>query len=131
MEKQIAAVAEFHQAYRVPAENSPKASLSIDIIELRHRLMAEENQEYLEAAKDGDLVEVADALGDMMYILAGTMISHGMQNVIDEVFDEIHRSNMSKLGQDGQPLYREDGKVMKGPNYFKPDIQSILSGRSD
>jgi predicted HAD superfamily Cof-like phosphohydrolase len=54
-----------------------------------------------------------------------------MQNVIDEVFDEIHRSNMSKLGQDGQPLYREDGKVMKGPNYFKPDIQSILSGRSD
>mgnify|MGYP003851261461 FL=1 len=93
--------------------------------------MAEENQEYLEAAKDGDLVEVADALGDMMYILAGTMISHGMQNVIDEVFDEIHRSNMSKLGQDGQPLYREDGKVMKGPNYFKPDIQSILSGRSD
>ncbi|MDO7718783.1 MAG: nucleoside triphosphate pyrophosphohydrolase family protein, partial [Schleiferiaceae bacterium] len=79
MEKQIAAVEEFHQAYRVPAENSPKASLSIDIIELRHRLMAEENQEYLEAAKDGDLVEVADALGDMMYILAGTMISHGMQ----------------------------------------------------
>jgi predicted HAD superfamily Cof-like phosphohydrolase len=127
MEKQIAAVEEFHQAYRVPAENSPKASLSIDIIELRHRLMAEENQEYLEAAKEGDLVEVADALGDMMYILAGTMISHGMQNVIDEVFDEIHRSNMSKLGQDGQPLYREDGKVMKGPNYFKPDIQSILS----
>ena len=131
MEKQIAAVEDFHQAYHVPVQNSPKASISMDIIELRHRLMAEENQEYLDAAKDGDLVEVADALGDMMYILAGTMISHGMQNMIDAVFDEIHRSNMSKLGDEGQPLYREDGKVMKGPNYFKPDIQSNLSGRSD
>jgi predicted HAD superfamily Cof-like phosphohydrolase len=89
--------------------------------------MAEENQEYLEAANNNDLVEVADALGDILYILCGTIIEHGMQNKIEEVFDEIQRSNMSKLGEDGEPIYREDGKVMKGPNYFKPNILKILS----
>jgi predicted HAD superfamily Cof-like phosphohydrolase len=89
--------------------------------------MAEENQEYLESANNNDLVEVADALGDILYILCGTIIEHGMQNKIEEVFDEIQRSNMSKLGEDGEPIYREDGKVMKGPNYFKPNILKILS----
>ena len=96
------------------------------IKELRFRLMEEENQEYLEAAKNNDMVEVADALGDMLYILCGTILSHGMQHKIEEVFDEIQRSNMSKLGEDGEPIYREDGKVMKGPNYFKPDIAKIF-----
>jgi predicted HAD superfamily Cof-like phosphohydrolase len=73
------------------------------------------------------MIEVADALGDMLYILCGTIITHGMQNVIDEVFEEIQRSNMSKLGSDGKPIYRKDGKVLKGPNYFKPDIAKILN----
>jgi predicted HAD superfamily Cof-like phosphohydrolase len=71
-------------------------------------------------------VEVADALGDMLYILCGTIIEHGLQDKIVAVFDEIQRSNMSKLGQDGKPIYREDGKVLKGTNYFKPDIASIV-----
>lgn len=88
--------------------------------------MAEENEEYLEAALAGDAVEVADALGDMMYILCGTILSHGMQHIIEEIFEEIQASNMSKLGADGKPIYREDGKVMKGPNYFKPNIGAIL-----
>jgi predicted HAD superfamily Cof-like phosphohydrolase len=88
--------------------------------------MAEENEEYLEAALAGDAVEVADALGDMMYILCGTILSHGMQHIIEEIFEEIQASNMSKLGADGKPIYREDGKVMKGPNYFKPSIGAIL-----
>ena len=88
--------------------------------------MREQNEEYLEAASDNDLVEVADALGDMLYILCGTIIEHGLQYKIEEVFEEIQRSNMSKLGEDGEPIYREDGKVLKGPNYFKPNIQSIL-----
>ncbi len=91
--------------------------------------MKEENEEYLEAANNGDLVEVADALGDMLYILCGTLIEHGLQDKIVAVFDEIQRSNMSKLGQDGKPIYREDGKVLKGPNYFKPDIASIVIDR--
>ena len=93
---------------------------------LRHRLMAEETEEYLEAALNGDAVEIADALGDQLYILCGTILSHGMQHIIEDVFMEIQSSNMSKLGADGQPIYREDGKVMKGPNYFKPNIASIL-----
>ena len=88
--------------------------------------MDEENREYLEAANNDDLVEVADALGDMLYILCGTILEHGMQYKIEEVFEEIQRSNMSKLGADGKPIYREDGKVLKGPNYFKPDIQTII-----
>lgn len=68
------------------------------------------------------------ALGDMMYILCGTILSHGMQHKIEEVFEEIQRSNMSKLGEDGKPIYREDGKVLKGPNYFKPNIAKIIEG---
>ncbi|NBR73658.1 MAG: hypothetical protein EBT72_04945, partial [Flavobacteriia bacterium] len=92
----------------------------------RYKLMQEENEEYLEAAQAGDLVEVADALGDMLYILCGTIISHGFQEKIEAVFDEIQRSNMSKLGKDGKPIYREDGKVMKGPGYFKPNIAALL-----
>ena len=88
--------------------------------------MAEENEEYLEAAQKGDLVEVADALGDMLYILCGTILSHGLQDVMEDVFDEIQRSNMSKLDENGEPIYREDGKVMKGPNYFKPSFENIL-----
>ena len=78
------------------------------------------------AAQNNDLVEVADALGDMLYILCGTIIEHGMQYKIEEVFNEIQRSNMSKLGADGNPIYREDGKVLKGPSYFKPNIKEIL-----
>jgi len=89
--------------------------------------MDEENKEYLEAASENDMVEVADALGDMLYILCGTILEHGMQYKIEEVFDEIQRSNMSKLGADGKPIYRADGKVLKGPNYFKPNIAEILN----
>jgi predicted HAD superfamily Cof-like phosphohydrolase len=88
--------------------------------------MDEENKEYFEAAEQNNLVEVADALGDMLYILCGTILEHGMQHIIEEVFEEIQRSNMSKLGADGQPIYREDGKVLKGPDYFKPNIRKIL-----
>jgi predicted HAD superfamily Cof-like phosphohydrolase len=94
---------------------------------LRFSLMDEENKEYLEAIKNNDIIEVADALGDMLYILCGTIITHGMQHVIDQVFEEIQSSNMSKLGSDGKPIYREDGKVLKGPNYFRPDIAKILN----
>ena len=129
MQEQIAAVTKFHEVYRIPYAVQPTTDVDPQLIALRHRLMAEENEEYLEAALAGNLVEVADALGDMLYILCGTMITHGMQDKIEDVFREIQRSNLSKLGADGQPIYREDGKVMKGPNYFKPDIAAILVGR--
>jgi predicted HAD superfamily Cof-like phosphohydrolase len=126
MKKQLNHVEKFHDTFGIPNEYTPKATISNDLIDLRFKLMAEENEEYLEAAKNGDMVEVADALGDMMYILCGTILSHGMQHKIEEVFEEIQRSNMSKLGEDGKPIYREDGKVLKGPNYFKPNIAKII-----
>jgi len=126
IQKELNAVQAFHKAFKIDCADAPTVDLPDQIKELRFRLMEEENQEYLEAAKNNDLVEVADALGDMLYILCGTILSHGMQHKIEEVFDEIQRSNMSKLGADGEPIYREDGKVMKGPNYFKPNIAKIL-----
>ncbi len=123
----IEAVATFHDSFGIKNNYRPTAELEEGQVELRHRLMQEENEEYLEAAKEGDLVEIADALGDQLYILCGTIMKHGMQNVIEEVFKEIQRSNMSKIGEDGKPIYREDGKILKGKNYFKPDIKSILN----
>ncbi|WP_024772146.1 nucleoside triphosphate pyrophosphohydrolase family protein [Aquimarina macrocephali] len=126
MKDKIAAVQEFHTSFKLGYKNEPIADLGAAKNTLRFNLMKEENEEYLEAAQDNDLIEVADALGDMLYILCGTIIEHGMQHKIEEVFNEIQRSNMSKLGEDGQPIYREDGKVLKGPNYFKPNIKEIL-----
>lgn len=123
-------VREFHEVFGLDHHAAPKTDIGDRIIDLRHRLMAEENDEYLEAAKEGNLTLVADALGDKLYILCGTIIAHGLQHKIVEVFDEIHRSNMSKLDDNGKPLYREDGKIMKSNNYFLPDIKGILEASS-
>ena len=126
MKNKLKAVQEFHESFGLGIKHKPIAKLAESKLKLRFDLMTEENEEYLEAAKNNNLVEVADALGDMLYILCGTILEHGMQYKIEEVFDEIQRSNMSKLGADGKPIYREDGKVMKGPNYFKPNILKII-----
>ena len=88
--------------------------------------MKDEKYDYVEDANNIDLVEIVDAWGDMIYSWGGTILEHGMQYKIEEVFNEIQRSNMSKLGVDGNPIYREDGKVLKGPNYFKPNIAEII-----
>ena len=127
MKNKLSAVTEFHKAFGLGVNNKPTTDIDKSTMNLRLSLMDEENKEYLEAIKNNDMIEVADALGDMLYILCGTIITHGMQDVIDEVFEEIQRSNMSKLGSNGKPIYREDGKVLKGPNYFKPDIAKILN----
>ncbi|QBA64693.1 nucleoside triphosphate pyrophosphohydrolase family protein [Muriicola soli] len=126
MKSKIDAVAQFHHSFGLGVSDTPRADLGEAKNLLRYNLMDEENEEYYEAAQNGDLVEVADALGDMLYILCGTILEHGMQHIIEDVFEEIQRSNMSKLGEDGKPIYREDGKVLKGPGYFKPDIKTIL-----
>ena len=123
----IKEVEDFHDAFGIENAYRPIANLSDADLALRHRLMAEENEEYLEAAKNGDIVEIADALGDQLYILCGTILKHGLQDKIVDVFKEIQRSNMSKLDKEGKPIYREDGKVMKSDLYFKPDIKSILN----
>ena len=119
-------VQQFHKLFKIGIGKDYKTKLTENKVLLRHRLMEEENNEYLNAALKGDYVEVADALGDELYVLLGTIIEHGMQDVIDMVFNEIHISNMSKLGTEGKPIYRKDGKAMKGPDYFKPEIKKIL-----
>lgn len=126
MQKQLNAVKLFHETFGLGVSNEMKADLGVQKNELRFELMREENEEYLEAVRNNDIVETADALGDMLYILCGTILEHGLQHKIEEVFDEIQNSNMSKLGANGKPIYREDGKVMKGPNYFKPNFEEIL-----
>lgn len=126
MKQQLKAVEDFHNAFLQDNAHEPVLIPENQFL-LRHRLMEEENKEYLEACWNGDLVEIADALGDQLYILCGTILKHGLQHKIEEVFSEIQRSNMSKLGEDGKPIFREDGKILKGPGYTPPDIESILS----
>jgi len=126
LKETIAAVATFHDAFGIENNYAPTANLSEADIELRFNLMKEENEEYLEAAKNNDIVEIADALGDQLYILCGTILRHGLQDKIIEVFEEIQRSNMSKLDENGKPIYREDGKVLKSNLYFRPNIKAIL-----
>ena len=125
LKDKIDAVALFHETFKIGNANEITL-VDEKTYNLRHALIKEENDEYLEACKNEDIVEIADALGDMLYILCGTIIEHGLQDKIEAVFNEIQRSNMSKLGEDGKPIYREDGKVMKGPNYFKPNFEEIL-----
>ena len=127
MKKQLDSVKQFHDTYKIGYSNDPIADLGPEKNKLRFKLMSEENEEYLDATNNNDIIEVADALGDMLYILCGTIIEHGMQDIIEPVFDEIQKSNMSKLGEDGNPIFREDGKVMKGPNYFKPDFKKFFN----
>jgi predicted HAD superfamily Cof-like phosphohydrolase len=127
MAEAIEHVRSFHDAFGIPNAAVPTGDLGDRDALLRYKLIREENEEYLEAALRGDLVEVADALGDILYILCGTLLKHGLEHKIHEVFREIQRSNMSKLGEDGRPIYREDGKVLKGPAYFRPDIATILA----
>jgi len=121
----IGQVETFHLAFGIENNQVPVV-LDEPSAQLRFRLMQEENEEYLEATKNGDIVEIADALGDQLYILCGTLLRHGLQHKIEEVFLEIQRSNMSKLDANGKPIYREDGKVLKSDRYFKPNIKAIL-----
>ena len=121
----IMSVHEFHESFLIGNGSEPKLVEEKDYM-LRHRLMKEENDEYLEACQKGDLTEIADALGDQMYILFGTILKHGLQHKIEAIFDEIHRSNMSKLDESGKPIFREDGKVLKSNLYFRPDIAKHL-----
>ncbi len=92
--------------------------------ELRLELIAEELDELSDAVADRDMIQIADALTDLLYVVYGAGHAFGLD--LDECFQEVHASNMSKLGPNGRPIHREDGKVMKGPGYFEPDLESIL-----
>lgn len=129
MKEQLKAVEEFHNAFGQKNGKWPQP-LSEHEFNLRHSLMKEENDEYLDACYKKSLVEIADALGDQLYILCGTILKHGMQHIIEDVFSEIQDSNMSKLGEDGKPVLRSDGKILKGPGYFRPNINKFLEDAS-
>ena len=107
-------------------EVKTKPSFSSDKInKLRVDLIKEELEELQEAMKNNDLLEVADALTDILYVTYGAGHAFGVD--LDKCFDEVQNSNMSKLGENGEPIYNESGKVMKGPNYFKPDLSKFVS----
>ena len=124
-------VQEFHETYGLPVENEQTTG-SEQTKELRINLLQEELDELKEALANDDYVETLDALIDLQYVLDGAFLSFGMQDVKEAAFNEVHRSNMSKLGEDGKPIHREgDGKVMKGPNYFKPDMVQFIKAKKD
>jgi predicted HAD superfamily Cof-like phosphohydrolase len=117
-------VLEFHKAFNLKMGKSPKLGTPEER-KLRIKLIREEFNELLDAEDDDDIVEVADALADLIYIACGTAIAYGIP--LNRVFDEVHRTNMAKL-VDGKPLYREDGKVKKPEGWKPPDINKVLFG---
>ena len=122
-------VREFHETYGLPVESAPNIS-DQKTNDLRINLIAEELEELQEALKNNDIVETLDALIDLQYVLDGAFLSFGLHDVKEIAFAEVHRSNMSKLGEDGKPIRREsDGKVMKGPNYFVPDMSQFIKSK--
>lgn len=131
-----AMVAEFHKAFGAPNNLGQTPDAEIERKELRFALIQEEFFEFQGAIGDGylsepydgyqpaDTVEVADALADLVYVAFGAALEFGID--LNAVLAEVHRSNLSKLGADGKPIYREDGKVLKGPDYTRPDIPAVL-----
>ncbi len=124
-----AQVGEFHRSYELPLRTSPTAAIGPEQIELRLALIEEEVAELREAARSGDLVGVADALADIVYVAYGSAHVYGID--LDAILDEVHASNMTKLGGDGRPVRRADGKILKGPGYRPPDVRSILNLRRE
>jgi predicted HAD superfamily Cof-like phosphohydrolase len=119
-----ASLAQFHRAFNLPMRQMPSADIDHALARLRVALLEEEVAEFVTASKRGDLVGIADALADIVYVAYGTALTYGID--LDAVLQEVHRSNMSKLGSDGKPLIRDDGKVLKSERYFPPDIESVL-----
>ena len=114
----------FMKTFGQEVKNKPSFSTT-KINELRFNLIKEELEELKEAMSNNDLLEVADALTDILYVTYGAGHAFGIN--LDECFDEVQKSNMSKLDLEGKPIFNDDGKVMKGPNYFKPNLKKFLS----
>lgn len=125
MQKQIDQLIQFHKAFGVPVLNTPKLP-KLKRANLRFDLIDEEYQELVDSYNEGDLTLVADALCDLLYVTFGTALEFGLQGVLEKCFDEIQRSNMSKLDENGKPIYREDGKILKSNLYSPPDLKSII-----
>ena len=129
MIEQLTKLLEFHRIFGAHIETEPTAEIPDDVIAIRVKLLQEELDEYETAARGRDLIGVSDALTDLLYVLLGTYVSHGLQDYAEELFDEVHRSNMSKLDENGRPVLRDDGKVLKSPRFIEPDLESVLPER--
>jgi predicted HAD superfamily Cof-like phosphohydrolase len=131
MQKQLQQLIEWHTKFEVPFKITPDPFNDSDeetsLIRLRGRMMKEEMQEWLESALyNEDVDKRAKELADILYTVFGTIITEGLQDVIERVFDEVHASNMSKLDSNGNPVKRADGKVLKGENYKEPDLSWLV-----
>ena len=129
MRDQLRKLEEFHRVFGAHIEAHPTADLPAEVVALRVSLIQEELNEYRAAAEAHDLVAVADALTDLTYVVFGSYVSHGLQDTGEALFDEVHRSNMSKLDEHGRVIYRADGKVLKSQQWSPPDLADILAGR--
>jgi len=127
LNEQLAKLVEFHRVFGAHIEPHPTAVIPDEVISLRVKLIQEELNEYEEAARAHDLVGVADALTDLMYVVLGTYVSHGLQDCGEALFDEVHSSNMSKLDENGNAIHRADGKVLKSARFRGPDLAAILA----
>lgn len=125
MEEQIKMVYEFHQKFKQQQNDKP-AFLTNHESALRYSLGKEELDEYLQAVNEKDMIEILDALADQLYILFGTICKHGLQNHIVQAFELVHQNNMSKLGPDGNPILREDGKIIKPVGFKKVELKDVL-----
>ena len=127
MKDQLDSVRCFHEVFQAYMERTPTATVPAAISQGRIQMFLEELAEYRAAVNNHDIVEIADALTDMLYVLLGTFITHGLQDIAEELFAEVHRSNMSKLDEQGKPIFREDGKVLKSDQFSDPDLRSIIA----
>ena len=130
MKKQVTQLKEFHKAFGLPLRNTPTI-MPLNEFTLRYRILTEEINELLSGYNNNDLIEVTDAIIDSMYVLIGTAVQFGIADRLEQCFDEVHKSNMSKLDENGNPIMRSDGKVMKSSLYFPPDILGCLLLKKD
>lgn len=121
----MACVSSFHEAFNLPRASRPRINVPADLAKLRVDLLVEETGEFADATASRDIVGMADALADIVYVAYGAAVTYGID--LDAALREVHRSNMSKLDEHGQPVYREDGKVLKSAQYTPPDIAGVLS----
>ena len=128
MKDQLDSVRRFHEVFQGYMERTPTAKVPAEISQGRIQMFLEELEEYRAAVlHNHDIVEIADALTDMLYVLLGTFITHGLQDIAEQLFAEVHRSNMSKLDEQGKPIFREDGKVLKSDQFSDPNLRSIIA----
>ncbi len=126
MKNLIQRIEEFHVKFGIPV-GKVIGDTTRGQQDLHYTLMLEELNEYKEAVERGDIVGVADGLGDVLFVLVSSLVAHGLQGCFGDIINEICDSNMSKLGEDGKPIYRADGKIMKGKDYFAPRLKEIIN----